>query len=310
MTQDRLSGEYHRPVMVGEVCELLGPVQPGVVVDATFGGGGHARTLLAALGAGHRVIGIDRDPEAVRQGTDEGGRLQVVQGNFAHLAEILAELKVEAPVGVLFDFGVSSRHLDDPARGFSYRQAGPLDMRMDPRQALTAADLVNGLDIKELAALIRRFGEDPAAGRIAAAIVKARPIADTAHLAAVIESALPGDRRRHHPARRTFQALRIAVNQELEAVEAGLDQALAVLAVQGRCVTICYHSLEDRIVKRRFTAATAGCTCPPELPVCGCGSTPRFRSLTRGARKPSQTEAENNPRARSARLRAVVRVAA
>jgi 16S rRNA (cytosine1402-N4)-methyltransferase len=266
--------------------------------------------LLAALGLRHRVIGIDRDPEAVAQGTDEGGRLQVVQGNFAQLAEILDELKVEAPVGILFDFGVSSRHLDDPTRGFSYRQAGPLDMRMDPGQDLTAGDLVNGLETKELAALIRRFGEDPAAGRIAAAIVKARPIRDTGHLANVIESAMPGDRRRHHPARRTFQALRIAVNRELEAIEAGLNQALALLAVEGRCVAISYHSLEDRIVKRTFTAATAGCICPPELPVCGCGSSPRFRSLTRGARKPSVAEAEANPRARSARLRAVVRVAA
>jgi len=313
MTQDR---EYHRPVMADETVELLGPVPPGVVVDATFGGGGHARRLLEALSSDHRVFGIDRDPEAVARASEEGGRLQVVRGNFADLAKILDEANVTAPVGVLFDFGVSSHHLDDPARGFSYRHGGPLDMRMDPDQDLTAADLVNGLEVSELITLIREFGEEPMASRIAAAIVTARPILDTARLAEVIASAVPPartretGRRRLHPARRTFQALRIAVNQELEAVEDGIDQALGVLAPEGRILAISYHSLEDRIVKRRFATAVSGCVCPPDLPVCGCGASPQYRSLTRGALKPSQAEAAANPRARSARLRALVKVAA
>ncbi|MGZ5385608.1 MAG: 16S rRNA (cytosine(1402)-N(4))-methyltransferase RsmH, partial [Acidimicrobiia bacterium] len=229
MTQDR---EYHRPVMADETVELLGPVPPGVVVDATFGGGGHSRRLLEVLSSDHRVLAIDRDPEAVARASNEGGRLQVVRGNFANLARILEEANVTAPVGVLVDFGVSSHHLDDPARGFSYRHGGPLDMRMDPDQDLTASDLVNGLDVAELSALIKELGEEPMASRIAGAIVRARPISDTARLAEVIASAVPPSRtretgrRRLHPARRTFQALRIAVNSELEAVGQGVDQAL------------------------------------------------------------------------------------
>jgi 16S rRNA (cytosine1402-N4)-methyltransferase len=323
MTQDR---EYHRPVMADEVVELLGPVPPGVVVDATFGGGGHSRRLLEALSPDHRVLGIDRDPEAIAGASYEGGRLQVVRGNFADMAKILEDAQVEAPIGVLFDFGVSSHHLDNPARGFSYRHGGPLDMRMDPDQNLTASDLVNGLHVSELSAIIREFGEDPMAPRIAAAIVRSRPITDTAHLAEVIAAAVPIHRgrkganrsganrsqegRQLHPARRTFQALRIAVNQELDAIESGVDTALEVLAPNGRIVAISYHSLEDRIVKRRFVAAVGGCICPPDLPVCGCGAAPKYRSLTRGAMKPSIVEASSNPRARSARLRAMVRVAA
>ncbi|MGH8927607.1 MAG: 16S rRNA (cytosine(1402)-N(4))-methyltransferase RsmH [Acidimicrobiia bacterium] len=307
MTQDR---EYHRPVMAKEVVELLGPVPPGVVVDATFGGGGHARRLLEVLGPDHRVIGIDRDPEAVSRAPDEGGRLLVVRGNFANLAELLEQMTVSAPVGLLFDFGVSSRHLDDASRGFSYRHRGPLDMRMDPDQQLTAADLVNGLELRELADVIRRYGEEPMAGRIAAAIVAARPIESTTALAEIIAAAVLPRPRRLHPARRTFQALRIAVNQELEAIEQGIDAGLELLAVEGRLVAISYHSLEDRLVKQRLASATSGCICPPDLPVCGCGASPRYRSLTRGALKPSPEEASANPRARSARLRAVMRVAA
>lgn len=312
MTQDR---EHHRPVMAGEVVEMLSPVPPGVVIDATFGEGGHARRLLEALSSAHRVIGIDRDPVAVgkAQAANEGGRLRVVRGNFARLGEILDAEGVQTPVGVLFDFGVSSQHFDEATRGFSFRLRGPLDMRMDPAQELTAAQLVNSLEEDKLASMIRRLGEEPAAGRIAAAIVRSRPISDTVELADVIARAVPrGQRstRRLHPARRTFQALRMAVNGELEAIESALPQALERLSVEGRCVTISYHSLEDRIAKRRFAAATAGCVCPPELPVCGCGASPRFRSLTRGVRKPSESEIAGNPRSRSARLRAVVRVAA
>ena len=322
MAQDRESErEYHRPVMAAAVTELMRPVPPGVVVDATFGGGGHARELLKVLGGGHRLLGIDRDPAAVAQaevlrrtvdvaqfgGTD---RVTVKEGNFARLDEILIEAGVESPVGVLFDFGVSSHHFDEAERGFSYRHEGPLDMRMDPSGAITAADLVNNLDEAELATLLHRLGEEPAARRIAKAIVRARPLSTTTELAAVIERAVPGGRRRLHPARRTFQALRMAVNEELEAIDTGVRLALDLLAPGGRCITISYHSLEDRLVKGLFAEATRGCVCPPELPVCVCGASPSYRALTRGVRKPSEEEITDNPRARSARLRAVERVAA
>ena len=321
MTQDRESErEYHRPVMAAAVSELMRPVPPGVVVDATFGGGGHARELLKVLGGGHRLLGIDRDPTAIARaevlrrtvddaqfGTD---RFTVQEGNFAHLADILTQAGIEAPVGVLFDFGVSSHHFDEAERGFSYRLEGPLDMRMDPTGSVTAADLVNELEEAELAAVIHRLGEEPAARRIARAIVNARPLSTTTDLAAVIERAVPGGRRRLHPARRTFQALRMAVNGELEAIDAGVRTALDLLAPEGRCITIAYHSLEDRLVKGLFAEATKGCVCPPEIPVCVCGASPAYRSLTRGVRKPSEEEITANPRARSARLRAVERVAA
>ncbi len=312
MAQDRESEkEYHRPVMASVVTTLFRPVPSGVVVDATFGGGGHARELAATLGGGHRILGIDRDPAAIAQ-ADEARRTAAVtvrEGNFAHLGAILTAEGVEAPVGVLFDFGVSSHHFDSAERGFSYRLSGPLDMRMDTKSGTTAADLVNGLDEGDLAQLIHRLGEEPNARRIARAIVAARPISTTTELAQVIERVAWSNRRRLHPARRTFQALRMAVNEELEAIESGVGQALDLLAVGGRCVTIAYHSLEDRLVKGLFAQATAGCTCPPDLPVCGCGADPKFRLLTRGATKASEEEIANNPRARSARLRAVERVA-
>lgn len=234
----------------------------------------------------------------------------MIHGNFADLAELLDREGVHTPVGVLFDFGVSSRQLDEPDRGFSFRHRGPLDMRMDPGSEITAHTLVNEYSVADLASLIRRFGEEPSADRIAAAIVRSRPIEDTVRLAEVIGEAVRGPRRRGHPARRTFQALRMAVNDELAAIDMGLDQALEHLAVDGRCVSISYHSLEDRLVKQKMAGATAGCICPPDLPVCGCGVSPKFRLLTRGAAKPNSTEVASNPRARSARLRAVARVAA
>lgn len=318
MTQDRESERvYHRPVLAGAVTELMALVPVGVVVDATFGGGGHAREMAMRLGNGYRLLGIDRDPEVVAGGQLEDAarrtaavEVRVRSGNFAELGEILATEGVTAPVGVLFDFGVSSHHFDEPTRGFSYRLEGPLDMRMDPSSGVTAADLVNGLPEPELASLLRRFGEEPAARRIAAAIVAQRPIRTTTELAQVIEGAVRRQARRLHPARRTFQALRIAVNDELDAIDSGVSQALELLAIGGRCITIAYHSLEDRLVKNLFRAASNGCVCPPDLPVCGCGAEPRYRQLTRGAVKAEADEIAANPRARSARLRAVERVAA
>jgi 16S rRNA (cytosine1402-N4)-methyltransferase len=319
MTQDQESvseedGRYHRPVLAGAVSELMAPVPTGVVVDATYGGGGHARELAQELGSGYRILGIDRDPEAVARAAEvrrtEAVHIEVRQGNFADLGEILTSAGVDAPVGVLFDFGVSSHHFDEAARGFSYRLEGPLDMRMDPGTAVTAADLVNGLPEPELASLLRQLGEEPAARRIAAAIVAHRPLHTTTELASVIENVTRPERRRLHPARRTFQALRMAVNDELGAIASGVSQALDLLAQRGRCITIAYHSLEDRLVKNLFRDASNGCVCPPEMPVCGCGAKPRYRPLIRGARKAGEAEIAANPRARSARLRAVERVAA
>lgn len=310
MAQDRKKrDEYHRPVLVEEVTRLLTPVVPGVVIDATFGGGGHSRRLLEEFGDDVTILGIDRDPEALANARGLG--VTAVQGNFADLEDLVSPLIGEAPSAVLFDFGVSSHQLDEPRRGFSYHDDGPLDMRMGPDAPLTAAVIVNEWPEAELARVIREFGEDPLARRIARAIVRARPIESTGRLSTVIAEATPAARRRAgHPARRTFQALRIAVNAELDAVSSGLDQAIGMVREGGRIVAISYHSLEDRIVKRRFAAGATGCVCPPDLPVCGCGQAAELKLLTRKPIRPSPEEISTNKRARSAVLRAAERVAA
>jgi 16S rRNA (cytosine1402-N4)-methyltransferase len=300
---------FHRPVLAQEVVDLLAPVLPGVVVDATFGGGGHSRRLLDEFGEDVTVVAIDRDPEALANARDLG--VLAIQGNFADLGDLVASATTEPISGVFFDFGVSSRHLDDPARGFSYRHQGPLDMRMGPDAAHTAAEIVNEWPEDRLAQVIRRFGEEPLAGRIARAIVAARPLETTSQLSTVVAAALPAARRRAgHPARRTFQAIRIAVNDELDAVSEGLDQAIGLIRPSGRVLAISYHSLEDRIVKRRFNRGATGCTCPPELPVCGCGNSAELRILTRKPIRATAAEIEANNRARSAVLRAAEKVAA
>jgi 16S rRNA (cytosine1402-N4)-methyltransferase len=247
-----------------------------------------------------------------------------VTANFAHLDRVLADPETrrwiddpDAPpgggrlMGALFDLGVSSHQLDSPERGFSYRGAGPLDMRMGADSPETAADIVNGADRDELVRIIRRYGEERFAARIADAIVAARPVDDTARLADVIATAVPAPaRRRGHPARRTFQALRIAVNDELEALAAGLDTAIDALAPGGRLVAISYHSLEDRLVKRRLAAGSRGCVCPPDLPECRCDATAELRLLTRKPVRPGLAETGGNPRARSALLRAAEKIPA
>lgn len=289
--------------MVDEVVELFAPVRGGVLVDATFGGGGHSRRLRETLGAEVRLVGIDRDPAAASEAAGLG--VALLPGDLGDIVELLAAAGVDSVIGVLFDFGISSRQVDDASRGFSYRREGPLDMRMDPRRGTTAAELVNTLPEAELVRLLRRFGEEPHASRIAAGIVAGRPFTTTTELAEAVASAVPAAARRHgHPARRTFQALRIAVNDELESVRRGLDGAISLLEPGGRCVAISYHSLEDRIVKRRFAAGSRGCTCPPDLPVCGCGAVTELRVLTRHPLRPADEEVAANPRARSARLRA------
>jgi 16S rRNA (cytosine1402-N4)-methyltransferase len=314
MTRPQPETFGHRPVMVDEVVGLMVPVPPGTVVDATVGGGGHARALLDA--ADHlTVLGLDRDPVAVAAAASAlapfGARARVRRSRFDRLREVAADEGLEALSGVLFDLGVSSPQLDRAERGFSHRGEGPLDMRMDPDDERTAADVVNGLPEADLARLLRTYGDERHAGRIARAIVAARPVRTTAELAEVVRNAIPAPARRKggHPARRTFQAVRIEVNDELGVLPGALDAAVDLLAPGGRCVVLAYHSGEDRIVKDRFReAATGGCTCPPGLP-CACGAEPRVRLLKRGAWKPSAEEVAANPRAGSARLRAVEKLA-
>jgi 16S rRNA (cytosine1402-N4)-methyltransferase len=311
MSQDREreTGGYHRPVLVEEVVELMAPVLPGLVVDATFGGGGHSRRLLDEFGDDVNLIAIDRDPEAVANADDLG--LTVIQGNFADFSSIVASATDAPLVGVLFDFGISSHQVDESARGFSYRHDGPLDMRMGPDADVTASTVLNEWPEPDLARVIRRYGEEPMANRIARALVEARPHVSTRQVATVIAAALPAARRRAgHPAPRTFQAIRIAVNDELTAISEGLDQAIDSLTPSGRVIAISYHSLEDRIVKRRFARGASDCICPPDLPVCGCGRTAELRLLTRKPLAPSPEEITANNRARSARLRAAEKVAA
>lgn len=298
---DQTPDTYHNPVMVDEVVELFRPIPEGVIVDATYGGGGHS---LALRELGSPLIALDRDADV----EDEG----VHRRNFRDLGSVLEELEAPEVAGVLFDLGVSSHQLDEADRGFSYRLTGPLDMRMGPDATVAAGTIVNEWDEADLVRVLRKYGEERFASRIARSIVRARPIRDTVHLADVVKEAVPAATRRTggHPARRAFQALRIAVNEELDALQMGLDAAIDALVPGGRCVVISYHSLEDRIVKQRFAKGAAGCVCPPELPVCGCGRTAELRVLTRRALTPSEDEVAGNPRARSAKLRAAEKVAA
>ncbi|HZQ29041.1 MAG TPA: 16S rRNA (cytosine(1402)-N(4))-methyltransferase RsmH [Acidimicrobiales bacterium] len=309
----------HEPVMVDAVVDLLAPVPPGVVIDATIGGAGHATALLDA--APHlSVVGIDRDADAVQVARARlapyGDRASATHARFDALAEVArtapSATGTPAPVtGVLFDLGVSSPQLDRAERGFSYRADGPLDMRMDRSAARTAADVVNTYGEAELARLFADNGERRFARRIARAIVAARPMRTTDELVEVVRGAIPHAVRRTggHPAKRVFQAIRIEVNDELDVLAPALDTAIDLLAPGGRVVILAYHSGEDRIVKERFVhAATGGCNCPPGLP-CVCGATPVVRLLTRGARKPTAAEVAANPRAESARLRAVEKLA-
>lgn len=308
LTVGRADAPYHLPVMVDRVVEWLRPLDGSVIVDATFGGGGHSAAILDAL-PHSRIVAIDRDPDAAAAVAALGPRLAFHLSDFRHLAMVLAEEGIDDLDGAVFDLGVSSHQLDVGERGFSYRRRGPLDMRMGPDATFTADDIVNRWSERDLADVIRRHGEERHAGRIAAAIVRTRPIADTAQLADVVAGAVPARARDHgHPARRTFQGLRIAVNDELAALADALDVALRVLRPGGRIVVISYHSLEDRITKRRFVAGAAGCVCPADFPVCVCGNVAAIRLLTRHAERPSEAEVTENPRARSARLRAVERV--
>ena len=303
---------FHRPVLAAEAAGLLVGDPQGVYVDGTVGGGGHARQILARLDAAGRLIGMDRDPDALEacRGLESDPRVTLVHGRFGALRSILSDLGVERVQGILVDLGMSSHQVDRPERGFSFLHDGPLDMRMDPGEGTSAADLVNRLDERELARILREYGEEPRARRVAAAIVRARrrgPIRTTGQLARVVEEAL-GRRGGRHPATRTFQALRIAVNRELEELDALLGHLPELLAPGGRVVAIAYHSLEDRRVKRAFRDAEPRCRCPAHALRCACGRPGWLRVLTRKAVRPSHEEVEANPRARSARLRAAERL--
>ncbi|WP_426572584.1 16S rRNA (cytosine(1402)-N(4))-methyltransferase RsmH [Aquihabitans sp. McL0605] len=302
----------HDPVLVDLVVELFHPVPAGTIVDATLGGAGHAATVLQSR-PDLRVLGLDRDRNALAAAMARlapfGDRAEAHHARFDQLATVVAEAGAASQpiVGVLFDLGVSSPQFDDGERGFSYRHDAPLDMRMDQGSGQSAADLVNTADEHDLAAILRRNADERFANRIARAIVRARPITTTAQLAEVVVTAIPAPARRKggHPAKRTFQALRIHVNEELDVLPPALDAAIEVLAPGGRLVVISYHSGEDRIVKERLRRADdGGCTCPPGLP-CGCGAVPEARLLKRGGWTPSSHEIATNPRAASARLRAV-----
>lgn len=305
---------YHVPVLLSECLELLSVRPDGRYVDATLGGGGHARAILDQLGPAGRLYGVDQDQDALERAETwsqpYGDMFQAVYGRFDALADLIPD--GVALDGVLFDLGVSSHQLDVPERGFSFRAAGPLDMRMDPSQGESAADIVAEWSEADLAHAIRTYGEERYAGRIARAIVRDRArIRTTADLAETVRRATPPvyGKERIHPATRTFQALRIVVNDEMATLERGLEQALDRLAPGGRIVVIAYHSLEDRIVKNLFRERSTGCICPPRLPVCHCGHVATLNVLTRKPVVPSDEEASANPRARSARARAAEKTA-
>jgi len=313
--------EGHLPVLVEEVMSMLSPAPDSLQIDATVGGGGHTERILEATTPGGRLLGLDADGAAIARVAGRlqprfGDRLVLRQANFRELATVAPEAGFGAVDGMLFDLGLSSFQLADRERGFGFRTGGPLDMRFDTSRGVPAAELLATLDATELTVLFRRYGEEKQAPRIARAIVaerKTQPITTAEDLAALVERVAPGNprvRRRIHPATRVFQALRIAVNEELEALQDGLAAAVDLLRPGGRLVVLSYHSLEDRIVKRFIAAERRGCVCPPELPVCVCGRNPRLRLVTRPSLTPSPAEIAANPRARSARLRAAERLAA
>ena len=305
----------HRPVLLEECLEALSIQPEGTYVDGTLGRAGHSQAVLRRLTTG-RLVGIDRDMTAIEAARERlaefAGRVTLVHGNFSNLGEILQKLGIVGVEGMLFDLGVSSPQLDEPERGFSYMHDAPLDMRMDARAALDAFQVVNGWSCEELRRILYEYGEERCAPQIARAIVRARadrPIETTGQLAAVIRSAMPAKalREKQHPAKRSFQAIRIAVNGELEALSPMLEAAAEHLSPGGRLAVITFHSLEDRIVKQKLRELATGCTCPPEFPVCVCGKKPRLRLISRKPIVSGPAELAENPRARSAKLRVAER---
>lgn len=299
----------HTPVLLQEAIEGLAIKKSGIYIDGTAGGGGHSEAILKKLESG-RLISIDQDPDAIdflHKKLSEYKNLVLVQDNFSNMAQIIRELSIAGVDGILLDIGVSSYQFDTPERGFSYRYDSPLDMRMS-KIGMSAADLINKLPLADLEKIIKNYGEEIFYKRIAAAIVRVReilPIKTTGQLVNVIKSAIPAKFKRDggHPAKKTFQALRIAVNKELEVLQKGLDSAFSILNRGGRLVVITFHSLEDRIVKKKMASWCEGCTCPSEFPVCICNKKPIAKLVNKKAIKPSAQELNENPRSRSAKLR-------
>ncbi len=313
----RTNAADHVPVLADEVQRLLAVQSGETVVDATFGAGGHSRLLAADLEGRGKLVAIDRDP-TVRSYFDQvkasaqGVQMRFLRGDYAVVLGQLASNDVKADV-VLLDLGLSSMQVDRPERGFSYATDAPLDMRMDPSEELTAAEVVSSWDERELASIFRKFGEERYARQIARGIVRRReesPIERTGQLVDVVRASIPAPARfgEGHPAKRVFQALRIEVNHELESLEHGLPAAFEMLRPGGRLAVISFHSLEDRIAKRFLRDRARGCTCPPDFPVCVCGREPELRIVTSRPVRPSAHEVESNPRAASARLRVAVKV--
>lgn len=311
------AGAYHAPIMVGEVLALLEPSRGGIFVDGTLGGGGHAEAVLKQLPQGGRLIGIDRDADAIAEASKRllpyGEAFRAVRGNFFDMRGLLAALEIDRVDGILLDLGVSSHQLDAADRGFSYHMEAPLDMRMDESATLSAHTVVNTYSFEELARILREYGEERYAGRIASAIIKRReqsPIESTTQLAEVVRLATPPAKRweGQHPARRSFQAIRIEVNGELAGLEQALRDAHGLLAQGGRLAVITFHSLEDRIVKQLFREWEHPCACPPKAPVCTCGKVPSARILNRKPLVAAEQEQQENSRARSAKLRAIEKI--
>lgn len=302
----------HKSVLLNETIESLNIKPDGVYIDGTAGGAGHSKEIAKRLKSG-QLIALDRDPDAVKTATERlsGLPATVVHSNYSAMDEVMSELSINAVDGVLLDLGVSSWQLDNGERGFSYHKDAPLDMRMS-KAGTTAADLVNTLSVQELIDILRDYGEEKFAYKIANNIVRARenaPIETTLQLAEIISNSVPAKAKRDgHPARKTFQALRIAVNSEFSDEEKGIKAAFELLKPGGRLSVITFHSLEDRLVKHLFASFCEGCTCPPDLPVCVCGKKPRAKLVFRKPVCPSEDELNDNPRSRSAKLRSIEKI--
>ena len=312
-TSDRDLAISHQPVLLMETVHRLMLQEGGVYVDGTTGEGGHAQAILQADPQVKAVLGIDWDSRSLQTAQSRlaefAGRFMPAPGNYADMVELAAEQKICEVNGILLDLGFSSRQVETLGYGLSFQTDELLDMRYDPDGDLTAEEIVNTYDERELGQLIRRYGEEPQGMSIARAIIKERPVTTTGQLASIVGGLLGRQTgQRINPATKTFQALRIEVNDELSNVERGLDAAIGLLAVEGRLAVISYHSLEDRIIKSFFNSEAATCVCPPRLPVCVCGQTPRIRIINRRVIKPSDEEVQSNPRSRSAKLRVVERI--
>jgi 16S rRNA (cytosine1402-N4)-methyltransferase len=303
----------HQSVLTSEVISILQPRPAGCYVDATVGAGGHAIAILEKSSPSGRLLGIDQDPTALEISAQRlsqfKDRVNLKNGNFASLDALIQEVSWHFIDGIIFDLGVSSMQIETPARGFSFLKDGPLDMRFNPEGSISAADILNNQNEEEIAKILWENGEEPKARQIASAIYRNRPLETTFELAQIVATTYKGIHKRIHPATKTFQAIRMEVNQELQSLRTALEMSLQKLKIGGRLAVISFHSLEDRLVKQFIRRESQDCICPPQLPICTCGHKASLKNLTRHAILPSESEVEENPRARSAHLRAAEKVA-